>query len=194
MHLLHPLDIPSIKRFTCMQTLSLMTVFRVAVGPAMALVSASEKFLTDLDTGISKRELSKLFNEQLRSLKNLRGYAAQLQLKIDEHWTESMPLSEGMVRVGLSSWVFDMLAHSMGNVFWGENGPFQDASFRQQLRYAPKTAWKLRPPLPVCILSLPYLQDLHPEFGSPAQSNLFSCSMSSPLSTRSCSTCARPSC
>lgn len=135
MHLLHPLDASSIKRFTSMQTLSLMTVFRVAVGPAMALVPASEIFLTDPDSGVAKRALSKLFNEQLRSLKNLRNFSSQLQVRIDEHWSETFPSGSGMNRLGISSWVFDMLTDSMGTVFWGKNGPFGQPLFRKQLRY-----------------------------------------------------------
>lgn len=134
MHLLHPLDATSIKRFTSMQTLGLMAVFRVAVGPAMALVPASEKFLTDPDTGMAKRELSKLFNEQLRSLKNLRDFSAQLLSRIDEFWTVNLR-GNGTNKTRLSSWVFDMLAYSMGLVFWGEKGPFEDPVFREQLRY-----------------------------------------------------------
>jgi hypothetical protein len=135
MHLLHPLDAPSIKRFTSMQTLSLMTVFRVAVGPAMALLPASERFLTDTDTGMAKRELSKLFNEQLRSLKNLRDFSAQLQCHVNEHWSENLPPGDSARQIGLSSWVFDMLAYSMGTVFWGRKGPFGELLFREQLRY-----------------------------------------------------------
>ena len=134
MHLLHPLDASSIKRFTSMQTLSLMAVFRAAVGPAMALVPASERFLTDPDTGMAKRELSKLFNEQLRSLKNLRDFSAQIQHHIDKHWAETFPSNDGTTQVGLSNWVFDMLAHSMGTIFWGNKGPFEEHFFREQLR------------------------------------------------------------
>ncbi|XPS76302.1 hypothetical protein M3J09_008355 [Ascochyta lentis] len=147
MHLIHPLNTLSIKRFTGMQTLSLMTVFRVAVGPAMSLVPASEKFLTDPDTGVSKRELSKLFNEQLRSLKNLSGYAAQLQSKIDKHWAESVSLDSEHVEMGLASWVFDTLSYSMGAVFWGEKGPFEDALFREQLRVFIQNLEALRNPV-----------------------------------------------
>lgn len=134
MHLIHPLDAKCVKSFTSMRTLSLMTVFRVAVGPAMRLVPASEKFLTDADTGTSKRELSKLFNEQLRSLSNLRSYAAQLQLKMDDYWVKSVPAGPESIKVGLSSWTFDMLSYSMGSVFWGENGPFEEPIFREKLR------------------------------------------------------------
>lgn len=134
MHLLHPLDSSSVKSFTSMQTLSLMTVFRVAVGPAMALMPESEKFLTDPDTGRSKRELSKLFNEQLRSLANLRDYSGRLQLEIDRFWAIELPLNKDALEVGLSSWIFDTLSYAMGAVFWGKRGPFEDAAFRDQLR------------------------------------------------------------
>lgn len=135
MHLLHPLDAASIKCFTSMRALSLMTVFRVAVGPAMGLLPSSERFLTDSDSGAAKRELSKLFNEQLRSLTNLCDFSAQLQCHIDEHGTENVPPGNGTHRFGLSSLVFDMLAYSMGTVFWGRKGPFGDPLFREQLRY-----------------------------------------------------------
>ncbi|KAF3042236.1 hypothetical protein E8E12_010026 [Didymella heteroderae] len=113
----------------------------------MALVPASKSFLTDPDTGMAKRELSKLFNEQLRSLKNLRDFSAQLQFQIDEHWTETLPLGNGTSRIGLAGWVFDMLAHSMGTVFWGKKGPFEDTFFREQLRVFIQNLEALRNPL-----------------------------------------------
>lgn len=174
MHLIHPLDASSIKQFTGMQTLSLMTVFRVAVGPAMSLVPASGKFLTDPDTGTSKRELSKLFNEQLRGLKSLRSCAAQLESKIDEHWAESVPAGGEPTRVGLASWVFDMVSWSMGIVFWGEEGPFGDAVFRRQLRSVPTI---------LLLSSILNSQNIHPEPGSPAKSHLVPRATPPPLST-----------
>ena len=118
-----------------MHNLSLMTVFRVAIGPAMGLVPASEKALTDPDTGAFKKALSKLFNEELRSLHNLKKNAALLERGIGEYWDGSVKGQEGM-SVGLGSWVFDMLASSMGNVFWGEKGPFGEGLFRENLRSA----------------------------------------------------------
>lgn len=135
MHLIHPLDRESIKRFTAMKNLSLMEVFQVAVGPAMGLRPASEKFLTDPDSGVFKRELSKLFNDQLRSLNSLQGRAADMVRAVDQHWAETIPhKGKQQVEVGLSSWVFDTLTRSMGSVFWGDEGPFEDGVFRENLR------------------------------------------------------------
>jgi hypothetical protein len=144
MHLLHPLDSSSVKSFTSMQTLSLMTVFRVAVGPAMALMPESERFLTDPDTGRSKRELSKLYHEQLRSLANLRDYSGRLQLEIDRFWAIELPLNTDALEVGLSSWIFDTVSYAMGAVFWGKRGPFEDAAFRDQLRCVNRSRAKYR--------------------------------------------------
>ncbi|KAK2037097.1 cytochrome P450, partial [Colletotrichum somersetense] len=134
-HLLHPLDTASIKAFTSMRCLSLMSVFHVAVGPAMGLVPASEKFLTDPDTGIFKRELSKLFNGELRNLQNLKAYASQLNGEVEEHWTESGTGQDPAGRVRVGAWVFDLLSYSMGSVFWGRVGPFQKQDFRTHLRW-----------------------------------------------------------
>lgn len=130
MHLIHPLDSASIKQFTGMRHLSLMSVFHVAVGPAMGLVPASQKFLTDPDTGVFKRDLSKLFNGELRSLQNLRNYASQLEQTIDKYCRE-----DSEIEIGLGSWLFDLLSRSLGAVFWGEEGPFEDEEFRDRLRY-----------------------------------------------------------
>ncbi|KAF3053260.1 hypothetical protein E8E11_006533 [Didymella keratinophila] len=113
----------------------------------MAFVPASEKFLTDPDTGMAKRELSKLFNEQLRGLKNLRDFSAQLIFQIDEHWAKTLPPDNGTSRVGLSSWIFDMLAYSMGTVFWGKKGPFEERFFREQLRLFIQNLEALRNPV-----------------------------------------------
>jgi hypothetical protein len=113
-----------------------MTVFRVAVGPSMGLVSASEKCLTDPDTGDFKRGLSKLFNGELRKLDNLRKYARQMDATIDGYWDETAPKPGSTTEVGLGSWTFDFLSHSMGDVFWGEEGPFKEKEFRDNLRYA----------------------------------------------------------
>ena len=133
MHLIHPLDTHSIKQFTGMHNLSLMKVFRVAIGPSMGLVSESKKSLTDPDTGTFKKALSRLFNEELRSLHNLRKNATHLEREIDNHWDEIVNEMDE-VTIGLGSWVFDFLARSMGAAFWGEDGPFQDVIFRQRLR------------------------------------------------------------
>lgn len=134
MHLIHPLDSASIKQFTGMRHLSLMSVFHVAVGPAMGLVPASQKFLTDPDTGVFKRELSKLFNGELRSLQNLRNYASLMDQKIEKYWGEAFPECDSEAEVGLGSWIFDFLSRSMGAIFWGEDGPFEDEKFRDHLR------------------------------------------------------------
>lgn len=139
MHLVHPLDSASIKQFTSMRHLSLMTVFRVAVGPSMGLVSASEKALTDPDTGDFKRGLSKLFNSELRKLDNLQRYAGQMDATIDKHWDETAPQYGSVVEIGLGSWTFDFLSRSMGDVFWGEKGPFEEKEFRDNLRYTQVT-------------------------------------------------------
>lgn len=136
MHLVHPLDQASMKLFTSMRHLSLMTVFRVAVGPSMGLVPASEKFLTDPDTGDFKRGLSKLFNGELRNMENLQKYAGQMDTVIDEYWNEATPKHGSTVEIGLGSWIFDFLSRSMGDVFWGEEGPFKEKDFRESLRYA----------------------------------------------------------
>ena len=136
MHLVHPLDLASMKLFTSMRHLSLMTVFRVAVGPSMGLVPASEKFLTDPDTGDFKRGLSKLFNGELRNMDNLKKYAGQMDAVIDEYWNETAPKHDSVSEVGLGSWTFDFLSRSMGDVFWGEEGPFKEKEFRDSLRYA----------------------------------------------------------
>lgn len=136
MHLIHPLDWPSIKQFTGMRHLSLMSVFHVAVGPAMGLVPASQKYLTDPDTGVFKRELSKLFNGELRSLQNLQGYASQLEQTIERIWRETFTGDVSGIETGLGSRLFDILSRSMGSVFWGEQGPFEDREFRDCLRYA----------------------------------------------------------
>ena len=184
MHLLHPLDVSSIKKFTGMQTLSLMSVFRVAVGPAMALVSASEKFLTDPDTGKSKRQLSKLFNEQLRSLANLRNHSAHLLLKVDEYWARSIPPGRGLVQVGLSSWIFDTLSYSMGAVFWGKEGPFEDAVFREQLRCVLHLMQKVEMGLFKITSDSLWFQDFHSKPGIPTQPSYISHPAPSPLSPR----------
>lgn len=134
MHLIHPLDSASIKQFTGMRHLSLMSVFHVAVGPSMGLVPASEKFLTDPDTGVFKRELSKLFNGELRNLQNLRNYASLLEQTIEKYWCKALAEPNSKIEIGLGSWVFDMLSQSMGAVFWGEEGPFEDAKFRESTR------------------------------------------------------------
>lgn len=131
---MHPLDSASIKQFTSMRHLSLMAVFHVAVGPAMGLVSASEKFLTDPDTGVFKRDLSKLFNGELRSLQNLQKYASQLEQRIDQYWDETFTAQDPAIKIGLGAWLFDLLSRSMGAVFWGEEGPFEDELFRERLR------------------------------------------------------------
>lgn len=136
MHLIHPLDLSSIKQFTGMRHLSLMAVFHIAVGPAMGLVPASEKFLTDPDTGAFKRGLSRLFNDELRSLQNLHKYAFQLEKKIDGYWRQNFATQEVSINIGLESWIFDILSRSMGAVFWGEQGPFEDKLFRQHLKSA----------------------------------------------------------
>lgn len=83
MHLIHPLDAPSIKHFVGTGQLSLMAVFRVAVGPAMGLVPSSAKCLTDPDSGAFKRGLFKLFNSELRGLTTLRERAAQIEYRVD---------------------------------------------------------------------------------------------------------------
>jgi hypothetical protein len=189
MHLLHPLDASSIKYFTSMQTLSLMAVFRVAVGPAMVLAPASERFLTDPDTGMAGRELSKLFNEQLRSLKNLRDFSAQRQHQIDKHWAETFSPDEGTSQVGLSSWNFDMLAHSMGTIFWCNEGPFEERFFREQLRYLHSLILS-----PGVARGCPFLQSLHSELGSPAQPRAFSHPTQCSLGTRLHPAHAQPSC
>lgn len=134
MHLIHPLDMSSIKQFTGMRHLSLMSVFHVAVGPSMGLVPASQKFLTDPDTGVFKRELSKLFNGELRNLQNLQNYASLLERAIENHWQMNLKDGSSETEVGLGSWVFDTLSNAMGVVFWGEEGPFGDAKFRDSLR------------------------------------------------------------
>ncbi|KAJ4339493.1 hypothetical protein N0V87_003191 [Didymella glomerata] len=113
----------------------------------MALLPASERFLTDTDNGMAKRELSKLFNEQLRSLKNLRDFSAQLQCHVDEHWSENLPPGDSARQIGLSSWVFDMLAYSMGTVFWGRKGPFGELFFRERLRVFIQNLEALRNPI-----------------------------------------------
>lgn len=136
MHLVHPLDSASMKQFTSMRHLSLMTVFRVAVGPSMGLLPASEKVLTDPDTGDFKRGLSKLFNGELRKLDNLRKYAGQMDAIIDRYWDEAAPKHGSVTEVCLGSWTFDFLSRSMGGVFWGEEGPFEEKEFRDNLRYA----------------------------------------------------------
>ncbi|GAB7357361.1 hypothetical protein MBLNU459_g8307t2 [Dothideomycetes sp. NU459] len=146
MHLVHPLDSASIKAFTSMRHLSLMTVFHVAVGPAMGLVSASEKSLTDPDAGVFKRDLSKLFNGELRSLQNLRKYASQLEQSIDAHLDQTFLMADSEARVKLGAWLFDLLSHSMGAVFWGEEGPFEDELFRVQLRLFIQNLEALRNP------------------------------------------------
>lgn len=133
MHFIHPLDAPSIKQFTVMRHLSLMTVFRVAVGPCMGLLPASRQLLSDPDSGAFKKALSKMFNEELRSLKSLRKNAAQLELKAGEHWDKTIKGRDPVI-VGLGSWLFDLLSYSMGAVFWGEEGPFEDTLFREHLR------------------------------------------------------------
>lgn len=133
MHLIHPLDAPSIKHFVGMGQLSLMAVFRVAVGPAMGLVPSSEKSLTDPDSGAFKRGLSKLFNSELRGLASLRKRAAQLEHKADGYWNESIR-GRGSVDLELGAWLFDVLSRSMGSVFWGEDGPFENPDFRKHLR------------------------------------------------------------
>ncbi|KAK3337803.1 cytochrome P450 [Cercophora scortea] len=132
MHFIHPLDAPSVKQFTSMRFLSLMTVFRVAIGSCMGLVPASEKLLSDPDTGAFKKHLSKLFNEELRALQNLKKNAAQLELKAGEYWDKTIRNGDP-VEVDLGNWLFDMLSYTMGAVFWGEEGPFEDAYFRGQL-------------------------------------------------------------
>lgn len=119
-----------------MNHLSLMAVFRVAVGPAMGLVPASEKFLTDPDSGVFKRRLSKLFNDELRGLRSLRTRAAQIEKKIGKHWDEEHRGQE-CVKLRLGHWLFDMLSRSMGSVFWGDSGPFEKADFRDNLRFVP---------------------------------------------------------
>lgn len=134
MHLIHPQDLSSIKQFTGMRHLSLMSVFHVAVGPSMGLVPASKKSLTDPDTGVFKRDLSKLFNGELRNLQNLRTYASQLEQKIDRYWREMSAEPDSEIEIGLGSWLFDLLSRSMGAVFWGERGPFEDEEFRECLR------------------------------------------------------------
>lgn len=141
MHLIHPLDQASIKQFTGMRHLSLMAVFHVAVGPAMGLVPASKKFLTDPDTGVFKRGLSKLFNGELRSLQNLQDYASQLEQTIGRIWSENFTNVISEVETNLGSWLFDSLSRSMGSVFWGERGPFEDREFRHSLRYV-RSPWK----------------------------------------------------
>jgi hypothetical protein len=35
------------------------------------------------------------------------------------------------VEIGLGSWIFDFLSRSMGAMFWGEYGPFEDGKFRR---------------------------------------------------------------
>lgn len=184
MHLLHPLDGSSVKSFTSMQTLSLMTVFRVAVGPAMALVQDSEKFLTDPDTGRSKRELSKLFNDQLRSLTNLRDYSRRLLLEVDRHWDVIFPLDKEVLEVGLSSWVFDTLSYAMGAVFWGKEGPFEDAVFREQLRCVDSSRLKHKR---YRTNRTHQIQDVHSESRVFAQPDLVSDTKTPSLSARLCS-------
>jgi cytochrome P450 len=112
----------------------------------MGLVPASEQFLSDPDSGAFKRALSKLFNEELRSLQNLRRNAAQLELKAGEHWDKTIK-GRDPVRVGLGSWLFDLLSYSMGAVFWGEEGPFEDALFREHLRVFIQNLETLRNPI-----------------------------------------------
>ncbi|OQE31267.1 hypothetical protein PENSTE_c001G07513 [Penicillium steckii] len=148
MHLVHPLDLASMKLFTSMRHLSLMTVFRVAVGPSMGLVPASEKFLTDPDTGDFKRGLSKLFNGELRNMDNLKKYAGQMDAVIDEYWNETAPKHDSVSEVGLGSWTFDFLSRSMGDVFWGEEGPFKEKEFRDSLRIFIQNLETLRNPIP----------------------------------------------
>lgn len=134
MHLVYPLDSASIKQFTGMRHLSLMAEFHVAVGPAMGLVPASKKPLTDPDTGVFKRDLSRLFNGELRNLQNLRNYAALLEQRTDGIWEKSFARQTPVLKIGLRAWLFDLLSHSMGTVFWGEEGPFEDEIFRKRLR------------------------------------------------------------
>ncbi|KAK2750850.1 hypothetical protein CKAH01_17920 [Colletotrichum kahawae] len=147
MHLLHPLDSASIKSFTSIRHLSLMSVFHVAIGPAMGLVPASQKFLTDPDAGIFKRELSKLFNNELRSLQNLRKYASQLDLVVESHWQERAMGQKPDAKLRLGAWLFDLLSYSMGSVFWGQAGPFEDEGFRTQLRLFIQHLEELRNPI-----------------------------------------------
>ncbi|EHK22052.1 uncharacterized protein TRIVIDRAFT_151265 [Trichoderma virens Gv29-8] len=147
MHLIHPLDLSSVKQFTGMRHLSLMAVFHIAVGPAMGLVPASEKFLTDPDTGDFKRGLSRLFNGELRSLQNLHKYAFQLEKKIDGYWRQKFTTQDVSINVGLGSWTFDILSRSMGAVFWGEQGPFEDKLFRQHLKLFIQNLETLRNPI-----------------------------------------------
>ncbi|KAM4058610.1 cytochrome p450 [Hirsutella rhossiliensis] len=146
-HLIHPRDVASVKQFTGMRHLSLMAVFHVAVGPAMGLGPASEKFLTDPDTGGFKRGLSKLFNGELRSLRNLQKYASQLEQKVDEYWGETFTGQDPVLRTGLGAWLFDLLSRSMGAVFWGQEGPFEDELFRQHLRLFIQNLETLRNPI-----------------------------------------------
>lgn len=153
MHLVHPLDQASMKLFTSMRHLSLMTVFRVAVGPSMGLVPASEKFLTDPDTGDFKRGLSKLFNGELRNMENLQKYAGQMETVIDEYWNEAAPKHGSTVEIGLGSWIFDFLSRSMGDVFWGEEGPFKEKDFRESLRLFIQNLESLRNPIPWLVSS-----------------------------------------
>ncbi|KAJ5987786.1 hypothetical protein N7481_002996 [Penicillium waksmanii] len=148
MHLVHPLDSASMKQFTSMPHLSLMTVFRVAVGPSMGLLPASEKVLTDPDTGDFKRGLSKLFNGELRKLDNLRKYAGQMDATIDRYWDETAPKHGSTTDVSLGSWIFDFLSRSMGGVFWGEEGPFEEKEFRDNLRIFIQNLESLRNPIP----------------------------------------------
>ncbi|KAL7940230.1 cytochrome P450 [Trichoderma barbatum] len=119
MHLIHPLDLSSIKHFTGMRHLSLMAVFYIAVGPAMGLIPASEKFLTDPDT----------------------------EKKIDGYWRQIIATQEVSIEIRLESWIFDILSRSMGAVFWGEQGPFEDEHFRQHLKLFIQNLETLRNPI-----------------------------------------------
>ncbi|OQE93172.1 hypothetical protein PENNAL_c0006G11348 [Penicillium nalgiovense] len=114
----------------------------------MGLVPASQKFLTDPDTGVFKRELSKLFNGELRNLQNLRNYASLMDQTIETYWCETFPECDSEVEIGLGSWIFDFLSRSMGAMFWGEDGPFEDDKFRNHLRLFIQNLETLRNPIP----------------------------------------------
>ncbi|RMJ28579.1 Cytochrome P450 [Aspergillus sp. HF37] len=93
----------------------------------MGLVPASEKYLTVPDTGVFKRDLSKMFNGELRNLQSLQKYVSQLEQKMDHYWAETFAGRDPAIKVGLGGWLFDMLSRSMGAVFWGEEGSFEDS-------------------------------------------------------------------
>lgn len=117
-----------------MRHLSLMAVFYIAVGSAMGLVPASKKFLTDPDSGVFKRELSKLFNSELRGPQSLQIYASRIDQKIETYWDETSVKPNSKVNIGLGAWLLDTLFYSMGAVFWGGEDPFGDDLFRKQLK------------------------------------------------------------